>query len=352
MSRAMSRTRGIALSDMVADPFGERPAKLLREKVQLLGGRFLFETEHRELLRLVHSAYADLPQHKLAAAVPEFRIRMALTSAKRARTSAEPPPLTMLSGAGLLCGVNDWSSFAVVSPEERSALVVVSADMLQFSYHTRYELIEFAVFTLASRAQGLAPLHAACVGSEGRGLLLMGPSGSGKSTVALHCLLQGFDFVSEDSVFVAPEKLLATGVANFVHVRRDSLRFLDQTRHAARIRESPVIQRRSGARKFEFDLRRRGYRLAETPLNVAAVVFTSPEQASNGRLLKPLRKSELLVRLRAAQPYAANSSGWTTFMKNVAGVSAFELQRGRHPLEAVHSLREMLASSSGAVAAV
>jgi hypothetical protein len=58
--------------------------------------------------------------------------------------------------------------------------------MLRFPYHARYELIEFAVFTLAARAQGLVPLHAACVGEEGRGLLLMGESGAGKSTASLH----------------------------------------------------------------------------------------------------------------------------------------------------------------------
>jgi serine kinase of HPr protein (carbohydrate metabolism regulator) len=56
------------------------------------------------------------------------------------------------------------------------------------AYLTRYELIEFAVFTLAQRVQGLVPLHAACVGRAGRGLLLMGGSGAGKSTLALHCL--------------------------------------------------------------------------------------------------------------------------------------------------------------------
>src|SRR5258708_6306038 len=98
--------------------------------------------------------------------------------------------------------------------------------MLRFPYHIRYELIEFAVFMLACRAQRLVPMHAACVGLDGRGILLMGPSGSGKSTVALHCLLAGFDFLSEDSVFVASKSMGATGVANFLHVREDSLRWL------------------------------------------------------------------------------------------------------------------------------
>lgn len=342
----MTRTKRFARSDLVADPFRERSSKVLHEEVQLLGGRFRFETESRELLRLVQSAYAGLPRLRLPATAPRFRIRLVLRSGERPRTRAEPPPMTMLSGAGLLCGTNDWASFVVVSPKERAALVVVSPDMLQFAYHTRYELIEFAVFTLASRAQGLVPLHAACVGRDGRGLLLIGPSGSGKSTVALHCLLQGFDFVSEDSVFVAPDTLLATGVATFLHVRRDSLRFLAATSHASRIGESPVIRRRSGVRKLEVDLRRREYRLAAAPVSIAAVVFTSIKRAGDGPILTPLRNSELLAQLHATQPYAANSPGWAAFTKNLSGVSAFELRRGRHPLEAVRTLRELLADSS------
>ena len=100
--------------------------------------------------------------------------------------------------------------------------------MLRFPYHTRYELIEFAVFTLASRVQGLVPLHGACVGRAGSGVLLLGPSGAGKSTVTLQCLIEGLGFLAEDSVFVVPDTLLATGVSNFLHVRADSLRWIAQ----------------------------------------------------------------------------------------------------------------------------
>ncbi len=100
---------------------------------------------------------------------------------------------------------------------------------MRFPYHIRYELIEFAVFTLAARVQRLVSLHAACVGTGGKGVLLMGPSGAGKSTVALQCLLNGFDFLSEDSVFVAPRSMKATGIANFLHTRADSLRWLGRS---------------------------------------------------------------------------------------------------------------------------
>jgi hypothetical protein len=323
-----------------------------RESLQLLGGRFQFESNSRELLQLVDSAYAGLPRHRLSAVAPRMRVRLLLSSfpgSSRSRSRSEPPSLAMLSGPGFLAGVPHPSNFVVLAPGERSALVAVSQQMLRFPYHTRYELIEFAVFTLAARVQGLVPLHAACVGRAGRGLLLMGPSGAGKSTVAFHSLLQGLDFLAEDSVFVAPDTMLATGVANFLHIRSDSLRWVARSRDAARIRKSPVIRRRSGVRKFEIDLRGGGYRLAPSALKIAAVVFLSAQSAGERPLLRSLPNSELLARLTVDQPYAANQPQWSAFTRSVSRLDAFELRRGPHPREAVEALRDLLGSRSSIV---
>jgi hypothetical protein len=332
--------------DLHADPFAERSRTIAQKHFQLLGGRFQFESDSPQLLRLVDSAYSGLPPHRLSTVAPRLRIRLLLNAPEQpgGRKGSEPPPLSMLSGPGYLGGATNSSNFVLLSPSERTALVVLSRQMLRFPYHTRYEYIEFAAFTLASRCQELVSLHAACVGRGGRGILLMGPSGSGKSTVTLHCLLRGFDMLSEDSVFVSPDRMLATGVANFLHVRPDALRWLGTTRDAAAIRKSPVIQRRSGVRKFEVDLRRGAYRLAASPLKITAVVFLSPQSAGDRPLLKPLSKSDLVAKLTAAQAYAANQPKWAAFRKGVLGLGAFELRRGSHPLEGVDALEALLGS--------
>jgi hypothetical protein len=328
--------------DLLADPFGERSRMPVRRNLQLLGGRFQFESNSPELMRLVDSAYADLPRHRLSAVVPQLRVRLQLGRQELRRGRSEPPPLSMLSGVGFLGGAMNSSNFVVLSPSQRAALVVVSREQLRFPYHTRYEYLEFAVFTLASRSQGLVSLHAACVGRGGRGILLMGPSGSGKSTVTLLCLLNGFDILSEDSVFVKPDSLLATGVSNFLHIRFESLRWVRGTNEAAAIRKSPVIRRRSGVAKFEVDLRRGTYPIASAPLKVAAVVFLSAQSAGDRAALKPLSRTHLREKLAIAQAYAANQPGWTGFTKRVRGVDAFELHRGRHPLETVEILSSLV----------
>jgi hypothetical protein len=332
------------LPDLMSDPFGERVKALANRRIPLLGAKFRFDSNSAELMGLVDWAYKGLPRHRLSGLAPELRVSLLLTPAARRHGRAEPPALAMISGCGLLGGAAQNANFVTIAPRGHAALVVVSPQMLRFPYHARYELIEFAVFTLAARAQRLVPLHAACVGHQGRAVLLIGPSGSGKSTVALHCLLDGLDFLSEDSAFVSPDTLLATGVSNFVHIRPDSLRWLGRSREAAAIRRSPVIQRRSGVRKFELDLRREGFQLARSPLAISGVVLLSPESAGNRPLLKSISKSMLLANLAHTQAYGASQPQWQDFRKKVSRLETFELRRGRHPQQAVEALRTLLAA--------
>jgi hypothetical protein len=336
----MTPKKTTAPADISADPFHERKAPTYRVRMRLLGGDFEFETSSPELRRIVRWAYADLPRHRLPGKVPRFRVALALGT-RRQKSEQEIPRIEMLSGADLLGATTGASDFVTLSVAQRAALIVVSRALLRSAYHVRYELIEFTVFTLAARAQGLMPLHAACVGRGDRGLLLMGQSGAGKSTAALQCLLRGLEFLSEDSVFVDPRSMLATGVANFLHVRRDALRFVPDAT-AALIRRSPTIRRRSGVEKFEVDLRRGDFRLAARPLEIVGTVFMTAQRANRRPLVSALRSADLMRRLQASQPYAASQPGWKSFRQRIIGLPAFELRRGRHPAEAAEAMQELV----------
>jgi hypothetical protein len=325
-----------------SDPFEERSLCSFYRHFHLLGCRVRFESNSAELIQLVDAAYAGLPRHALKASQPEVRVKLIHSPTPSATRRSEPPPLEMYSAAGLLGGATARSDFMLVSQRDRSAIVKISQKMLQSPYHTRYELIEFAVFTLVCRVQHMVPLHSACVSIRGRAVLLLGPSGAGKSTVALHCLMQGMDFVSEDSVFVVPNKLLVTGVPNFLHIRVDSLSWLAATPEVAALRKSPIITRRSGVKKLEIDLRGKTFRLAPRAPAISAVVFLSPKNSNANSLLDTMSSSELINRLERTQAYSAAQPEWRAFSKAVAKVPAYELFRGRHPLDAVESLRSLL----------
>ena len=330
------------------DPFGERTRAALRARLQLLGARFEFETDSTRLLHLVRQAYAGLPPQRLARAASPVRLRLTLTPSgvhRGGRGPAEPPPVRALSAPGLLCGAVHGSGFVALDARARSGLIVVPRNLLPYAYHVRYELIEFAVYVLAGRVQRLVPLHAACVGSGARGLLLIGASGAGKSTLVLQCLLAGLDFLAEDSVLVQPAGLLATGVANFLHLRPDSLRFLAHAQRAAVLRGSSLIRRRSGVRKLEIDLRRPDYHLARKPLQICGVLFLSARSTGGGPLLRPLARAVMQARLARAQRYAARQPGWEEFRSGLSALPAYELRRAGHPREAVEVLRGLLAAS-------
>ncbi|MFC5436133.1 serine kinase [Rhodanobacter umsongensis] len=329
--------------DASADPFGERSGQQLCVHRQILGARFRFESTSEALMQLVETAYAGLPPQQLPMAGPEFRIDLRLLPRQSRADHAEPPPVQAQSGAGLLSGVMDASNYVVLSPAQRRGLVVASQDMLSRPYHLRYELIEFAVFTLAARGIGLVPLHGACVGRQGRGILLLGASGSGKSTLALHCLLQGLDFLAEDAVFVQPESLLATGVANYLHVQGDVLRLVEDGPARHWIGGSPVIRRRSGVDKFEADLRAGHGRLAKAPLELVGAVFVCSQPAEDPAiLLSPVSAGDIAARLHVDQPYAATQPGWHRFGQRLTHIGVHELRRGRHPRDSVNALLSLL----------
>jgi len=341
----------LTLAAPPADPFGEHRRARYSERVQLLGAQFHFESDSPRLLRMVRLAYARLPPHRFSGALPRLQVRVMLTAREHSGwaplgAAAEPPAVRTLAAGGILCGALGGAALTAIVPRERTALVVVPQDLMRHPYHIRYELLEFAVYVLAARVQQLVPLHAACVGRTGEGILLMGASGAGKSTLVVQCLLGGLDFLAEDSVLVRPRGLVATGVSNFLHLRPDSLRFLDKAERALLLRESCRIRRRSGVEKLEIDLRRPYYHLAPSPLRVRAVAFLSRRNASAGTLLTPLRNAVTRRRLADSQRYAAHQPGWGSFTQQLAKLPAYELRRGAHPRESVEALRELLTAMS------
>ena len=334
----------------VVDPFGERSRGQHKRELQLLGGRFVFRSDSPDLLALVDTAYRGLPAHRLSQGDTEFEIELRLTEGPSFAGLQSPPEPRMQGGAGFVCALMDAFNLAIAYPEARRGLVAISREMLRcFPYHARYELIEFLVFTLASRAQGLVPLHAGCVGLQGRGALLVGESGAGKSTLSLHCMLHGgLDFLTEDASFVAPQDLSVRGVGNFLHLRFDSLKFLDDEEMRAIASASPVIRRRSGVEKYELDLRQPWARLAPAPLKLEHIVMVSSDSAASGPLLMPLGTGDLLARFTRSQPYAAQQPGWSQFVGQISSLHGHRLRRGSHPREAAEALRGLLLSVGAA----
>ena len=332
------------MSAAAGDPFGEDTAADLHARLSVLGGEFTVTSSARRLLDLALEAFGGLPSQRLERRSARFSVRLVLNERQRTwRRGGAPPPPMFSSGAGLLCATVDAGNFAVVDVGMSRALISVSKAMLEQPYYPRYELVELVCLTLASRAQALAPLHAGCVGTKGNGVLLVGGSGTGKSTLCLHALDGGLQLLSEDSAFVAPESLRVTGVPNYLHLARDAPDFLSPGALRRAIERSPTIQRRSGARKFEVDLRTLGAEAARKPLQLVATVFLSRRAAARRHALRTMDRDACISRLRREQPYAVRTfPGWPAFERRIATLPSYELRRTEHPGNAVRQLQELL----------
>jgi|KBSMisStandDraft_5_1062788.scaffolds.fasta_scaffold113435_2 hypothetical protein len=324
-----------------ADPFYEKTVHAHRRKHGVLGVEVEFTSDSAALMRLVDATFATLPSQRARLKDAPLRIELHLASSGQRKIGAVPP-LRLASGAGLLCAHYDADTFVVIAPEARRAYIQASPAMLRQPYYLRYEVIEFAALTLAARSQALIPLHGACVGTGGRGIFMIGDSGAGKSTLALACLLGGLDFLSEDSVFATPADTRLMGLANYLHVRPQGALLVSDRAMRARIRKAPRIRRRSGVRKYQFDLRVNGLSLAKAPLDLAATVVLSARRGRDESLLEPLSRHEFVAALRRTQPYALGQPGWNAFERRVASRGGFRLLRGSHPEAGVRAVRALL----------
>ncbi len=140
---------------------------------------------------------------------------------------------------------------------ERRGIVAV-ADSARLPYAMRATpLRPILHWALASPARHL--LHAAAVGGDGSGALLVGSAGSGKSTTALACMEHGLGYVGDDYVLVETEpspramsvygtaKLDAPSVSLFpklpaMRLTNDAQKFVVDV-----ARERPGLMRRSAA---------------------------------------------------------------------------------------------------------
>lgn len=83
------------------------------------------------------------------------------------------------------------------------------------------------------RRLGRFPVHAGCVAREGRGVLLAGTSGSGKSTLTAALVRDGWDFLSDDMVFIAPQSggLAAWGFSDKIDCSDATASMFAELRH-------------------------------------------------------------------------------------------------------------------------
>jgi hypothetical protein len=168
---------------------------------------------------------------------------------------------------------------------------VWAVDVAAEQWRLSHPLLTLSLIEQLKR-RGLFSLHAAGVARQGRALLVVGTSGAGKTTLSLALVRAGFDFLSDDMLFLDPD-----GNPPRVHAFPDEV---DITQHTAEffpeLRPLADTPRRRGFPKWTLRAEAVfGAHIAWT-CQPAALIFPRISAAAASRL-EPMRSSDALMEM-------------------------------------------------------
>jgi len=109
-----------------------------------------------------------------------------------------PPPPVFRAQANLLTLVSDADNYGCCDLATGFGSANLTRTVIAHGDFFRYHFLEGMIYTLLD-TKHLATVHAACVGRNECGVLLVGESGAGKSSFAYACSRRGWTYVSDDA---------------------------------------------------------------------------------------------------------------------------------------------------------
>lgn len=157
--------------------------------------------------------------------------------------------------------------------------------------YLRYNFIEKIVYLLLG-ASVVTDLHAACVGKNGRGILLCGDSGAGKSTLAYACARAGWTYTSDDTSYLINESPIPRVIGHSHRARfRPSAQAL-----FPELKDREITRRLEGKPSIEVPISELPVLNAATESNVDFIVYLNRQ--SSEEALIPLPRGTATWRTR------------------------------------------------------
>jgi energy-coupling factor transporter ATP-binding protein EcfA2 len=115
--------------------------------------------------------------------------------------SSIPPEPTRREFNHLYSLLADTDNHAVLDLKTCVNFIWLNKSALKSKLYFRYNFLEKVVYLLLG-ASAVTDIHAACVGKNGKSILLCGDSGAGKSTLAYACARAGWTYTSDDTSYL------------------------------------------------------------------------------------------------------------------------------------------------------
>jgi energy-coupling factor transporter ATP-binding protein EcfA2 len=160
--------------------------------------------------------------------------------------SERPPEPTRREYNHLYSLVADVNNQALLDLRSGINFTWVTSAAVNNGIYFRYNFLEKAVYLLLG-ASVVTDIHAACVSTNGKGILLIGDSGAGKSTLAYACARAGWTYTSDDTSYLindskAPRVIGHSHRARFRPSARELFPELERFGLTPRIEGKPSIE--------------------------------------------------------------------------------------------------------------
>jgi len=187
--------------------------------------------------------------------------------------------------------------------------------------YLRYNFLEKVVYLLLGGSV-VTDLHAACVGKNGKGILLCGDSGAGKSTLAYACARAGWTYTSDDTSYLIndsdPPRVI--GHSHRARFRPSAKLLFPELEHHA------LTPRLEGKPSIEVPISELPVSSAATEATVDSIVYLNRSSSAETRLVR-LPKGTATQRARR-ELYSAGDirARHESILEVLSDIPTYELQ--------------------------
>jgi hypothetical protein len=186
-----------------------------------------------------------------------------------------PAPPTFRAQRNLIVGVAGHDNFCVSDVVQGFSFAWLTAAAASHRSYLRYHFLEAASLShIANRHT--APIHAACVELDGRGVLLCGESGAGKSSLSFACARAGWTYITDDASFLLNDRddRQVAGNCHLVRLRPSAADLF------AGMADKPITQRAGGKPSIELAASALPGIKSSVSSNVKRIVFLNRRDAN------------------------------------------------------------------------
>lgn len=227
---------------------------------------------------VLHAAVESFGHRRLCRGTTALQVRVGISQDSGA---ACPPEPVRREYGHLYSLVADAENQALLDLKTCTTFLWLQRASLQNRLYFRYNFLEKVVYLLLG-ASVVTDLHAACVGKDGKGILLFGDSGAGKSTLAYACARAGWTYTSDDTCYLINGMKIprVVGHAHRVRFRPAAKELFPELKHCE------ITPRMEGKPSIEVSVAELPILHAAAETNVHSIVYLNRSPKATATLLK------------------------------------------------------------------